>query len=328
MWRCVRYSAWVVLIAQSAAASGLGNPQSELRAGAISFRYWPGHRAAAEALAAAQEASPGMPGLPAGILSSGEITVYLAPDRGTFDSLAPGVPDWSGGIAFPEGDRIVLPMFSGRLGVAPMATVLRHELAHVALSRYLGPRVPRWFHEGDAQLASGSWGSKDAWALRVAILTGDLPSLESLGLEFRGTRVRADHAYLLSYTAVEYLYRTGGPAGFTRLLERWHETGSLDSAIRRTYGITLGQFERIWRREVGRRFGWLLLLTQTVVFWTALTIILLALGYWKKRRTRRKLVALEAAVAASQTEAPLADVAEPPGGMEDHGVIDAPRGQG
>ncbi len=242
----------------------------------------------------AVERAPPLPGLPSDILSDGEILIYLAPDQAAFDSLAPGVPDWSGAIAFAEGDRIVLPTFAPRAGGVPLPTVLRHELAHVALNRHLGAGAPRWFHEGYAQLASRSWGARNAWTLRFAILIGRTPSLESLSLDFRTGRIDAEQAYMLSYTAVEYLYRLGGTRGFTRLLEAWREQGDLDAAIRRTYGVTLGQFERMWRQDVGRRFGWLLVLAQTTVYWTLLTILLLVMGYWKKRRDKRKLAAMDA----------------------------------
>ncbi len=274
---------------------GLVVCQEEVRAGALTFVHWPGQQRAAAALIEAVTPPPPMPGLSPDILSQGEVIVLLAPNRAVFDSLAPGVPDWSGGIAFPEGDRIVLPMFAPRAGGLPLPVVLRHELAHVALSRYLGSAVPRWFHEGYAQLASGSWGAKNAWTLRLHIAVGRTPSLESLSLEFRSGRITADQAYMLSYTAVEYLQRLGGSRGFARLLQAWKETGDLDIAIRRTYGLTLGQFERMWRRDVARRFGWLLVLAQTAVYWTLLTIILLVMGYWKRRRDRHKLAALEAA---------------------------------
>ena len=294
--------AWTLLLSAFLLATGRTPllAQEEIRTGALTFVYWPEQQRAATALVDALEIPPLMPGLPADILASGEILVILAPDPAAFDSLAPGVPDWSGGIAFPEGDEVVLPIFAARVGRRPILTVLRHELAHVALGRYLGSRVPRWFHEGYAQLASGSWNARDAWTLRAAILLGRLPSLESLSLDFRGTRLDADQAYMLSYTTVEYMYRLGGPAGFTRLLERWREIGDLDAAMRRTYGITLGQFERMWRRDVSSRFGWLLLLAQTAVYWTVLTILLLVLGYWKKRRTRQKLVALETSARARE----------------------------
>lgn len=267
----------------------------ELRAGPLTFFFWPGYERAASTLAQGALQSPPMPGLPTDVLAEPVVEVYLAPDRARFDSLAPGAPDWSSGVAFPEGDRIVLPTFAPRTGTAPLATVLRHELAHIAIRRYLGARVPRWFHEGYAQVAAGSWHSGDAWALRFAIVMGQVPSLSSLNLSFERERLGAEHAYLLAYTAVEYLYRLGGPQGFARLLERWREVGSLDSAMRRTYGITFWQFERLWRRQVRDRYGWLLVASQTAVYWAVLTILLLALGYIKKKRTRQKLEALDAA---------------------------------
>ncbi len=239
-----------------------------------------------------------MPGIPPDALAAGEIMIHLAADAASFDRLAPGAPDWSAGLAFPEGDRIVLPTYAYRSG-SQLVTVLRHELAHVALGRYLGSTAPRWFHEGYAQLAAGSWRAEDAWTLRVAILLGRLPSPTALNIEFQRNRLSAEHAYLLSYTVVEHLYRLGGPDGFASLMARWRESGDLDRALRATYGITLGQFERLWRRELSSRYGWLLVMAQATVYWTLLTILLLVLGYWKKRRTRRKLAALEEAVRAS-----------------------------
>ena len=293
---------------------GTGGVQQELRVDGLAFFYWPGQEGAARALAEAAAAAPRMPGLPGDILARGGIEVYLAPDRASFDSLAPGAPDWIAGVAFPEGDRIVLPTFAPSVRGAPLPTVLRHELAHVALQRFLGSGVPRWYHEGYAQLASGSWHSGDAWALRFAILMGRVPSLEALSLEFDRERLDVEHAYLLAYTAVEYLYRLGGPAGFARLLERWRDGGDLDLALRRTYGITLWQFERLWRRRVRDQYGWLLVASQAAVFWTVLTILLLALGYWKRKRSRLKLAALEALVQAQRDR-----IEEGEGGLEDEG---------
>jgi hypothetical protein len=266
-----------------------------METGPLSFVYWPGQKRAAEALRAAMSPLPRMPGLPRDVLADRPITVYLPPDEATFDSLAPGAPDWSGAVALPEHGIVVLPTYGPRAGGLPLRTVLHHELAHIALDRYLRTSVPRWFHEGYAQLAAGSWGAEEAWTLRVAILLGRLPALESLRLEFAGRRAGAAHAYLLAYTAVEYLHRLGGRDGFARLLAAWRETGDLDTALRRTYGLTLSQFERLWQKDVSRRFGWLLVAAQATVYWTALTILLLAMGYWKKRRVKRKLETLQAA---------------------------------
>lgn len=238
--------------------------------------------------------APELPGLSTDVLAGDPVSVYLAPDAAVFDSLAPGAPDWSAGIAFPTADRIVLPAFRVGAGGRPISTILRHELAHVALRRYLGDRVPRWFHEGYAQLAARSWNAGDAWKLRLAILAGQTPQLDSLSLDFRSTQLSAENAYLLAYTAVEKLYRLGGIGGFRHLLQSWKETGDLDSGLRRSYGITLGQFEKIWRQDVRDRFGWLLVLSQAVVFWLFLSLVLIGLGIWRIRRRRREMAELRA----------------------------------
>lgn len=313
----------LILALVPAMAADEDTGQEELRVGNLLFRYAPSQQKAAATLVRRLETPVRMPGLPPDVLDGGDILVYLAPDEATFEELAPGAPDWSGAIAFPQGDSIVLPTYGPRAGGVPLQTVLRHELAHVALNRYLGARVPRWFHEGYAQLASSSWGSDQAWTLRIAILLGRVRSLDSLGLEFRRQRVAADQAYLLSYTAVDYLQRLGGAPGFAQLLRSWRELGDLDPALRRTYGVTLGQFEGMWRRDLRRRYGWLLLLTQTIFFWTALTIALLVLGYWKRKRNRRKLATLEAAVREAE-HSPWEGVTEGEAGGADHipSVID------
>ncbi len=301
----------ILFLALLGAQPPVALPQ-EVRAGAFVFRFWPGQERLAETLALTVQPPPAMPGLPADILAAGEIVIYLPPDRKAFESLAPGAPDWSAGLAFPEGDRIVLPTFNYRAG-AQLVTVLRHELAHVALGRYLGPVAPRWFHEGYAQFAAGSWRAENAWSLRVAIFLGRFPSLQSLSLDFQRNRLNVEHAYLLSYTVVEYLHRLGGPDGFAALLERWRSTGDLDRALRTTYGITLGQFERLWRQDVSSRFGWLLVLGQTAVYWTLLTILLLVMGYFKKRRNRHKLAALDEAARSA---------ADPEGAWQEYGEQD------
>lgn len=268
--------------------------QERLVAGPFHFFYWPGQRSAALALARALQPPPNLPGLPPDVLSPGPIEIYLPPDRKTFQDLAPGAPEWSAGLAFPREDRIVLPTYPNAPAGPSIPTVLHHELAHIALRRYLDGAVPRWFHEGYAQLAAGSWDAANAWKLRLALATGRGQSLDSLSLDFLRGRADAELAYLLSYTAVSKIYRMGGENGFRQLLVSWRETGNLDAGMRRSYGLTLGQFERLWREDVKARFGWLLVLSQTIVFWSILTVLLLILGYWTLRRRRRKLEELQA----------------------------------
>ena len=70
------------------------------------------------------------------------------------------------------------------------------------------------------------------------------------------------------------------------MLERWRETGDLEQAMIRTYGMSLSQFEEHWRGHVRSRYGWALVLTQSAVFW-AIAAILLVILFWRRRRRDR-----------------------------------------
>jgi hypothetical protein len=260
--------------------------------------HWPG----AERLAQQTLAPPGvlapLPGLPADILEqSPPIRVYLAPDAARFDSLTGGrTPDWGAGVAFPDSGVIVLPGYaSERVLTRDLSRVLRHELAHVALQRYLGAaRVPRWFTEGYATWAAGQLDTDAAWLLRVAFLMQRAPPLDSLVLDWPRGQADARIAYLLSASAIEYLVENGGERALTLFLERWRESGDFDAALRDTYGLTFGQLERYWGRAVRRRYGWMLFLAQSAVLWMIAGAIVVALYVIRRRRNRARLARLRA----------------------------------
>jgi hypothetical protein len=101
-------------------------------------------------------------------------------------------------------------------------------------------------------------------------------------------------AYLLSATALEYLVGESGERGLGLFLERWREEGSFNRAFRRTYGVTPGQFEEDWKKYVGRRYGWLFVLSHSVIFWLTLAVALLVLVGIRRGRDREALARLRA----------------------------------
>lgn len=270
----------------------------DLALGSLHIFYWPGDEPAAQR-ALDELAQATLPGLPPRVAEwVGPITAYLAPDERTFREVARGTPEWTAGIALPEEGVLVVPARGSDVRVGEWRTVLRHEFAHVVLRRYLSARVPRWFDEGYAQLAAGSWDADAAWQLRFAFLLGRAPTLDSLSLELPDDARSARVAYLLAYTAVRHLYDMGGARGFSILLERWRTLGDLDAALRRTYGMTLAEFERLWRGSVRSRYGWLLVISQVAVLWAVIALLLLGLAAWvrwRRRRQRTELLAQEAA---------------------------------
>ena len=261
-----------------------------LRVGSIVYHYAPGSARLAQRIADVTAAAPPLPALPVDVLRE-TVDVYLAPDERAFATLSGGTPpEWGAGLAILRADRdwIVLPAYAtDRAAPASLPRVLRHELAHVALHRYLGDaRVPRWFHEGYGRWAAGELDFEAEWQLRLAFATGRAPELDSLALDWPAGRVEAGVAYLLSASAIDYLVAEGGVRGLTNLLERWRASGDLDAAMRRTYGVAVSQFEEDWRKHVSSRYGWALVLTHSAVFWAIAAILLIILVLRRRRRDR------------------------------------------
>ena len=268
---------------------------SVLQRAGVTVHYSPGDSLRAERVLGLLEGFAGLPGIPPGLPS--EARVYLAPSEAAFEALAGGaVPEWGAGVALPSARTIVLPLFAGdRTRGGSEARVIRHEWAHLGLHEYLeGLRVPRWFSEGYAEWASGGWNAAEGWRLRLAMAGGRTPPLDSLALDWPADRASAEIAYMLSATAVEYLVTGSGERGMALFLARWREGKSFEGALRGTFGVTSGQLEGDWNKYVRRRYGWLLVLSQSLVFWAFLGIVLAGMVVVRRRRSRLRMARLRA----------------------------------
>jgi hypothetical protein len=286
----------IVHVAAAGVAAGqtIGAPAA-LGGDSLRVVFWPGDRQMAERVWRVADTPFPLPGLPPGA-SRISGAVFLAPTPEVFDSLARGAPAWSAGVAIPSQRRIIIPAFqSRRTPLGDPLVALRHEIAHLALNAHLPRGIPRWFDEGYATWASGEWDAGAGWQIRLALLRRDAPILDSLRLEWPRLAPRARLAYLLSASAVQHLATRGsGEQAFTAFLESWRREGSFDAAMRATYHTSPGQFERDWRAMVRRRYGWLLALSQTAVFWLAITLLFLILGTARRRHNRARLENLRA----------------------------------
>lgn len=253
--------------------------------------YWGDQReAATRTLEAAHDPIP-LPGISGAALLP-RATVYLPPDRLTFDSLASGVPAWAAGVAIPSTLTIVIPPGRGNVGAGDPRVTLRHEIVHLAVHRHLGDRVPRWFDEGYATWVSGGWDESTGWLIRLALLRGTAPPLDSLTLGWPRGEARARLAYLLSASAVRHLATSRGEPAFAAFIAEWRRVGSMETAMRSVYQMSLFQFEREWRGMVRRRYGWMLAISQIGAFWGVVAILVFLLGTLRRRRNREKLAEL------------------------------------
>jgi len=264
--------------------------------GSVRVVHAPRQRELARRVLAAARTPVRFPGL-GSVAVPESTTIVLASTPAEFaEATGGGVPEWAGGVAIPEMRRIVLPEYAGaRVRVQDAAIILRHEIAHLVVHQRLGgDNVPRWFDEGYAEVASGGWDVESAWQLRVAFLTGSTPPLDSLTLDWPRGSGEARFAYLLSATAVDYLRRRGGERGMQLLFANWQRDGTLEGALRTTFGITFGQLEDEWRHDVRSRYGWLAILSNAALIWLAAAALVLAAWIPRRRRNRRKLAQMDA----------------------------------
>ena len=198
------------------------------------------------------------------------VTVVIAPSDYEYRRLSGGgIPEWGVAFAVPDMDMVILrsPRLVNRWIEDPHA-VLNHELSHVFLDRQLRPaRIPRWFQEGYAVYCADMWGMDDMFEASLALAIGAFMPLDDLADDFPASEARARRAYLQSYTVVSYMFSNWDSVQLALLFDRWRETGDLDSALRRSVGLTLAKFEQNWRDWVGLRYGWLRLIGSATLLW-------------------------------------------------------------
>lgn len=245
-----------------------------------------------------------MPGLdpPAHLLGSDTVTVWFTGDLTQLDSLGLGtVEPWVAGVAAP-GDRIIALRIDGpQRNLSALRAVYRHEVAHVMLHAATGGNIPRWFQEGYAQAASGTWNWNDGWRLQFLLVRRGQAVLAGLDQGFR-LGFDPPTAYLLSYTAVAALHEMAGAPGFAALFAELRSGKSFEEALRSVYGLTGRDFENRWRRQVLDRYGWLYLFSRTGLIWLAVAGLVLAMGISRVRRDRDRLARMLAEEAAAESE--------------------------
>ncbi len=269
-------------------------PASPALSSRLRVVYWPGGEERARRVVEVLDRVPSPPGLPADV--PGRAVIFLAPDPEVWDALTGGrVPDWGAGVTLPVLERAVIPLFeSPGGGLTARDRTTLHEWAHLGLHQYLdGLAIPRWFDEGYAQVASGGWNVDEAWRLRLALARGGSP-LDSLSLRWPMDRSSAELAYLLSASAVEYLFRESGLRGMEVFFARWREAGAFESAFRSAFGITSVGFERLWLEHVEQTYGWILVASRTAVFWLLAAVGLALLFRIRRRRDLERMARLRA----------------------------------
>ena len=207
----------------------------------------------------------------------GALRLIVVRGAGPLDSMMRGRgPSWGAGFALPGVRTIVI-----RADAGDPHRILYHELAHLALHEAVHVRVPLWFDEGYAAVASGEWDRLDLLQLNLSVARGAVPGFFELDRSLRANESTAQTAYALAASAVLMLARRHPEHSLVPLLTRLEAGEGFDDAVLATTGSRPTQFEVEWRKDVRSRYGlavWAIaggfwLIVSGVVIW----------GYWYRR---------------------------------------------
>ncbi len=292
----------MLLLLAAPCARGQSSEAQRLDRGRFTVVAFPSDLQLARTLLDEAERTDTFPGLPR---PRAHALIAIAPDARRFrEWTGAGAPDWGAAIAIPDEQRIVMQGSGAGSDAGDPRAVLRHELAHLALHEYLGALPSRWFDEGYAGYAAGEWSRDEVLAANVGLVLHGIPaSLDSLEDGFHGGASRASGAYALAYRAVSDLAALDQQRGLSLFFSYWKETGSMDRAMRRAYGITQSAFEAEWRSRTMRRYGLLAIAANVSLLFVLLAFFLAPLYWSRRRRDRLRIQAMKNAEAASDRRA-------------------------
>ncbi len=163
------------------------------------------------------------------------------------------VPEWTGGVAFPEYNVTVLGVAPGELDWA--ARIVPHELTHLVEGMLTfncrGIRLPTWLSEGLARYAEGEADEAEVAQVELALQNGRLPTLLSLANGFSAFTDSASSAYTQSGQVVQYLIDTHGAAQMNTLLQTIQSGQTIDMALTTVYGLDTNSLDAAWRTAIG-----------------------------------------------------------------------------
>jgi hypothetical protein len=187
-----------------------------------------------------------IPGIPADLLKHRPITIRLVPD------LTVGLH----GSSSAADQLITLPRVDAfNWDEAQRFRVVRHELAHIALSTFFDfAPLPLWFNEGFAEWASGGLDCVGEARVRLDIVTrqrlrGAMPTLGAAAAE----RLRLD--YDLYGTFFAFLEKRERQSLFDGSLFEAIRSQGMDAGFRQVFGLDVQELEVRWQMDLWNRYG-------------------------------------------------------------------------
>ncbi|GAB4416449.1 MAG: hypothetical protein Kow002_02230 [Anaerolineales bacterium] len=223
-----------------------------VRAESLNLHWYRGDQTFAQSLL--DSASAGLARLEndAGLKPEKPIDLYI---YGDYEDLRDAIlyePSWTGGLAFPAHDIVIIGISPSNLAWGQDAIV--HELTHVLVGHLtfscLGD-VPTWLNEGLAVYSEGDLDPSSQNQLDQAISSNSLLSVRSLSAGFSEIADKASLSYSQSYSIVKFLIETYGQDKMDALLAALRDGETIDAALLDIYGFDVDGLEDKWRETIG-----------------------------------------------------------------------------
>jgi hypothetical protein len=152
------------------------------------------------------------------------------------------------------GQRVISRRMDLRCDIPNLLeTVLPHETTHIVLAGMFGKHVPRWADEGIAVLteppAKVEQHRRNLYKGQQEGLLFGVEELMKLEQYPQAHRIAAFYAQ--SVCLVEFMCELHGPVVFTTFVRDGLHQG-YDSALRKHYGMTMGDLQQRWQERLGQ----------------------------------------------------------------------------
>jgi hypothetical protein len=188
-----------------------------------------------------------------GVQAPPDIHIVVYPSAQDLVDATVGMPDWIGGVAFPEYNVVLM-------GIAPEETdwaahVIPHELTHLVVHRRIlncqGATLPTWLDEGLAVASEGPAPAVSEELVTDALQKDNAPTLVRLKDGFSGSSNTVSEEYAQSGLVAQWLLVTYGPEKMDGLLASIHSGVLIEAAFQKIYGTDTGGLDASWRTSLG-----------------------------------------------------------------------------
>jgi len=163
--------------------------------------------------------------------------------------------EWTGGVAFTRHGTMAIGISPSNIDWGKDA--IAHELTHLVIHQItLNPynSLPVWLDEGLAMRSEGLLEPQFSTALREAIVTDSLISVQSLCSPFSAYSDEAVLSYAQSHSLVEFLITDYGQEKMFQLLTVFKQGSGYDDALEAVYGFDMDGLDSLWQVYVTDKY--------------------------------------------------------------------------